>query len=580
MIRRRANNEDVERALREMALFLEMEEVPFKPAAYRRAAYAVAALDRPLWDLYEEGGARALRALPGIGKGIADRVAGMLEKGRMADLDALRKRTPVDILALTAIEGVGPKRARAFWKALNVRTVEDLQHAASEGRIRTLPHFGERSEQRIAEAIQFYQEAAGRRPLGEALGVARRIEGALRGVTGVVEVAVAGSIRRHRETVGDLDVVVAAEAGEGASAAFRSLPEVQSVLAHGPAKTLVRLSNGVDADLRVVDPESFGAALMYFTGSKAHNVALRRIARSQGLKLNEYGLFRGARRIAGRTEEEIYVGLGLTWVPPEMREDTGEVELASKNALPAILRADDIRGDLQVHTDWTDGSASIGRMARAARELGREYIAITDHTRDLTMTGGLDEDGLRAQAKEIRKVDRELEGIRVLAGAEVNIRADGTLDVDDDVLAELDFVGAAIHSHFDQPRSVVTRRIVRAIANPHVDILFHPMARSLGRRRAVAADFEAVIEACIRTGTVLEIDAQPERLDLSDSLARRAVEAGARIAIDSDAHTTDELRHIESYGVGVARRGWVQPEHVINTLPVDDMLAALKQGPP
>jgi len=574
-IRRRIGNDEVERALREMALFLEMDEVPFKPAAYRRAAYGVAALDRPLAELYEEGGSKALRECPGVGEGIAERIAEMLERRRIADLEALRKKTPVDILALTGIEGVGPKRARALWKALEVRTVEDLERAASQGRIRAVPGFGERSEKRIAEALAFYQEAAGRRPLGEALAVARRIEEALGQTRNGVRVAVAGSIRRHRETVGDLDVVVAAKSGGQVSQAFESLPEVRSVLAHGPTKTLVRLLNGMDADLRVVDPESFGAALLYFTGSKAHNVALRRIARSRGLKLNEYGLFRGRRRVAGRTEEEVYAALGLSWIPPEMREDTGEVELAGKNAVPTVVSAEDIRGDLQVHTNWTDGSDSIDSMARAALELGREYIVITDHTRDLGMARGLDEARLRKQVKEIRRVDREIEGIRVLAGVEVNIRADGTLDVDDDVLSELDVVGAAVHSHFEQPRSEITRRLARAIENPHVDVLFHPMGRALGRRKAVAADFEEVIEACVATGTILEIDSQPERLDLSDSLVRRAVEAGARIAIDSDAHTPEELWFVELYGVGVARRGWVPPHRVVNTLGVDEMLASL-----
>jgi DNA polymerase (family 10) len=575
-IRRRISNDQVERALREIALFLEMDDVPFKPTAYRRAAYGVASLDRPLEELYDEGGPEALRECPGVGEGIAERIAEMIERGRIADLEALRKKTPVDILALTGIEGVGPKRVRALWKALKVRTVEDLERAASEGLIRGVPGFGARSEKRIAEALAFYQEAAGRRPLGEALAVARRIEEAL-GRTGGdrARVAVAGSIRRHRETVGDLDIVVAAESGDDVSRVFESLPEVRSVLAHGPTKTLVRLSNGMDADLRVVDPGSFGAALLYFTGSKAHNVALRKIARSRGLKLNEYGLFRGRHRIAGRTEEDVYAALGLSWIPPEMREDTGEVELARKKAVPPVVSAGDIRGDLQVHTNWTDGSDSIESMARAALELGREYIVVTDHTRDLGMARGLDEARLRKQMKEIRRVDRELEGIRVLAGAEVNIRADGTLDADDDVLSELDVVGAAVHSHFEQPRSEITRRLVRAIENPHVDVLFHPMGRALGRRKAVAADFEEVIEACVGAGTILEIDSQPERLDLSDYLVRRAVEAGAQIAIDSDAHTPDELRYIELYGVGVARRGWAPPDRVVNTLGPDEMLASL-----
>ncbi len=577
---RGTSNADVAKALREMALFLEMGDVPFKPQAYEKAAYAVSALDKPLAELLAEGGVQALDALPGIGKGIARRIARMIETGTMADLDALRKKTPIDVLALTAIEGVGVKKAEALWRALEIRTVADLKRAAKEGRIRALPHFGERSEQRILESVDFYEEAGGRRPLGEVLELAHRIESALAKVAGVADAAVAGSIRRRCETVGDVDVLVAAGRAERVSKAFESMPAVQAVLAHGPTKTLVRLTNGMDADLRVVKPESFGAALLYFTGSKAHNIALRKIAQKRGLKLNEYGLFRGDRALAARTEEEVYKSLGLAWVPPEMREDRGEVDLAEKNRLPRLIEAGDIRGDLQIHTSWTDGSSTIEAMARAAQALGREYIVITDHTRDLAMTGGLDEAGLRSQVKEIRKVDRALSGMRVLAGAEVNIRPDGALDVGDEVLAELDLVGAAIHSHFDQPRAEATRRVVRAVENPHVDVLFHPLGRALGRRRALEFDFEAVLEACLRTGTVLEIDAQPERLDLPDVLVSAAIQAGARIAVDSDAHTVDELRFLESFGLGVARRAWVEKKHVINTLPVGDLLGMLNDRQP
>ena len=576
MGRRRPSNADIARALREMALFLEMDEVPFKPQAFERAAYAVTAVDRPLVEIHAEGGEKALAQLPGIGKGIAARIASLIETGRMADLEAFRRRTPIDVLQLTAVEGIGPRKARTLWQSLGVRDLAGLKRAAKDGRIRGIPHFGARSEARILEAITFHEEAAGRRPLGEVLEIAHRIESALSRVRGVETAAVAGSIRRRRETIGDVDILVASGDPGRAAGAFASLPEVRAVLAQGPTQTLVRLSNGMDADLRVLPPESFGSALLYFTGSKAHNVALRRIAQRKGLKLNEYGLFRDDRRIAGRTEEEVYEALHLAWIPPEMREDSGEVDLAVQGRLPAVLAPEDIRGDLQVHTSWTDGTASIEAMARAARRLGREYVVITDHTRDLAMTGGLDEQGLRKQVAEVREVDHDLGGIRVLAGAEVNIRADGSLDIAGELLSSLDLVGAAVHSHFDQPRAVMTRRILRAIENPDVDVLFHPLGRALGRRRAIDIDFEAVLRACIRTGTILEIDAQPERLDLPDALVRAATRAGARIAVDSDAHTPDELRYLETFGVGVARRGWAGPGHVINTLPVDEMLGSLK----
>jgi DNA polymerase (family 10) len=575
---RRPSNAEVAKALRELALFLEMDEVPFKPQAFEKAAYAVTAVDRPLAEIHAEGGEQALAELPGIGKGIAARIGELIETGRMRDLEAFRKRTPIDVLELTAVEGIGPRKARALWKALGVRTVADLAAAAKQGRIRGIPRFGERSERKIGEAVAFHQEAAGRRPLGEVLEIAHRIEAALSGVRGVAQVAVAGSIRRHRETIGDVDVLVVAREPERAADAFASLPDVQAVMARGPTKVMVRLSNGMDADLRVLAPESFGAALLYFTGSKAHNVALRKVAQGKGLKLNEYGLFRGERAIAGRTEEEVYEALGMGWIPPEMREDSGEVELALEGRLPAVVEPGDIRGDLQVHTRWTDGLATVEAMARAARKLGREYLVITDHTRDLAMTGGLDEGRLREQVAEIREVDRRLGGIRVLAGVEVNIRPDGSLDLDGEALAPLDLVGAAVHSHFDLPRAEMTRRLLRAVEDPNVDVLFHPLARAIGHRRPIDVDFDAVLRACLRTGTVLEIDAQPERLDLPDALVRKAVEAGARIAIDSDAHTQDELRYVETFGVGVARRGWAGRGQVLTALPAEEMLASLRRG--
>lgn len=575
--RPRPGNDEVARALREMALFLEMDGVAFKPQAYEKAAYAVSALEQPLTALYDEGGRAAVERVPGIGKGIAGRIAGMLETGTLADLEDLRARTPIDVLELTQVEGIGARKARALWQALGVANVADLERAAREGRIRDLPHFGRRSEQRIIEGIAFRAEAAGRRPLGDVLDLAGRIEAQLGAVPGVVQAVVAGSIRRRRETIGDVDVLVATDSALAVTGAFASLAEVQAIMARGPTKTLVRLINGMDADLRVLAPESFGAALIYFTGSKAHNVALRRIAIKAGLKLNEYGLFRGTQVVSSRTEEEVYQALGMSFIPPELREDTGEIERARSGPLPRLIEAGDIRGDLQVHSSWTDGSASIEDMARAARALGREYIAITDHAPDLPVTGGLTPEKLRAQRDEVRRVNEVLgpEGIQVLCGVEANIRPDGSLDLPPEALGELDLVGAAIHSHFDQSRDEMTRRVLRAVENPAVHLLFHPMCRALGRRRAVDLDIEAVVLACLETGTILEIDAQPRRLDLPDVLARTAAQAGVRIAVDSDAHTPGELRFVDSFGVGVARRAWLEAPQVVNTLPLAGLRAAL-----
>lgn len=575
---RRVSNAEVSRALREMALFLEMDAVPFKPRAYEKAALAVDAQDRPLAELDAESGVRGIDRLPSVGRHIAEKIHELLTTGRIGELERLRARTPVDVLGLTAVEGLGPKGVRVLHDELGIRDLAGLAKACREQRVRELPHFGAKSEQNLLRGIELLAHSAGRQLLGLVLPVARDIEARLRGFRGVSRAAVAGSVRRRKETVGDLDFVVCARDPRAVGRAFAAMPEVAHVYGRGATKVMVRLASGMDADLRLVPEASFGAALCYFTGSRAHNVSLRRIAQARGLKLNEYGLFRGRRRLAGRSEEEVYAALDLAWVPPELREDAGEIEQAAQGRLPRLIEHGDLRGDLQIQTDWTDGSASVEEMVDAARKLGLEYIAITDHTRDLAMARGNDEKRLLEQAAAVRKLDRRLRGFRVLAGAEVNIREDGSLDVADAALARLDVVGAALHSHFHQSRAAATRRVIRALENPHVDVLFHPTARSIGRREPVDLDMDAVIAAAVRTGTVLEIDAMPDRLDLRDELVRKAVDAGARLAIDSDAHQPAHLAYADALGVAVARRGWARRADVVNARPVEDCLARLKDG--
>jgi DNA polymerase (family 10) len=496
----------------------------------------------------------------------------------MADLERLRARTPVDVLGLTAIEGLGPKGVRVLHEELGIRSLRDLERACRAHRVRELPHFGAKSEERILHGIGLLAGTAGRELLGHVLPLAREIEARLRDLPGVEHAAVAGSVRRRKETIGDLDFLVTAREPEKVGRAFAAMPEVAHVHARGETKVLVRLASGMDADLRVVPEASFGAALCYFTGSKAHNLALRRIALGRKLKLNEYGLFRGKRRLAGATEEEVYEALGLEWVPPELREDAGEIEAAARRRLPALIGYGELRGDLQIQTDWTDGSASIEEMVEAARALGLEYIAITDHTRDLAMTGGSDEKRLLEQARAIHELNRKLRRFRVLSGAEVNIREDGSLDIADEALAQLEVVGAAIHSHFRQGRAEATRRAIRALENPHVDVFFHPTARSIGHREPVDLDIDAVVAAAVRTGTVLEIDAMPDRLDLRDEYVRKAVSAGALLAVDSDAHQPAHLAYADELGVAVARRGWARRADVVNALPVSKCLAHLKDA--
>ncbi|MBI3058091.1 MAG: DNA polymerase/3'-5' exonuclease PolX, partial [Deltaproteobacteria bacterium] len=509
-------NTELAQIFREIALYLEMKEEPFKPRAYEKVAYSLEALEEPVGEIYRRGGVKALRAIPGVGQAIAEKIEEVIQTGRLRYYEELKKELPVDVRGLTAIEGIGPKSVKLLYEKLAIKTAADLEKAARAGKIRGLPHFGEKMEQKILKGIEFLKQGSGRFPLGSALPLIGEIEQRLRELPEVEEVVVAGSTRRWKETIGDADILAISRKPEKVMEFFVSMSEVMHVQGQGKTKSTVKLKNGMDVDLRVVPKESFGAALNYFTGSKDHNVALRKIAQEKGLKLNEYGLFRGNKRIAGRTEEEIYKALGLAFIPPELRENQGEIEAAQKGELPNLVGYRDLRGDLQTQTTWTDGANSIEEMAGEAKRLGLEYIAITDHTKGLAMTGGSDEKKLLKQMAEIDKINRSLQGITILKGAEVNINKDGTLDIKDEVLARLDVVGIAVHSHFNLPRREMTERIVKAMRNPHADILFHPTGRVIQKREPYDVDMDALIKTAKVTGTVLEIDAYPDRLDLKD----------------------------------------------------------------
>jgi len=571
------SNADIARILREIAVYLDMDSVPFKPRAYEKAAYAVEALDEPLAEIFHCGGFKAICEVPGIGKSIGEKISVLLQTGSLAYYEELRSKTPVDLGRLTAIDGLGPKMIKVLYHELGIKTLDDLETAALAGKIRTLPHFGEKSEQKILKGISFVKKSTGRFVLGAILPLIKAIEARLRQLPGVKRTAVAGSIRRWKETVGDGDILVISAKPEAVMDFVVQMPEVVHVHGKGPTKSSVKLSTGMDLDVRVVPEESFGAALNYFTGNKDHNVALRRLALARKLKLNEYGIFRGDRAIAGKTEEEVYAVLGLPYIPPELRENRGEIEAAFAGELPKLIEYGDLRGDLQIQTTWTDGQNSIEEMVAEAKRLGREYIAITDHTKSLAMTGGSDEEKLGQQMAAIDKLNRKLDGITVLKGAEVNINKDGTLDIEDETLAQLDVVGVAVHSHLNLSREEMTRRVIRAMENPHADILFHPTNRILNRREPVDLDIDAVIAAAKRTGTVLEIDAYPDRLDLKDEHVRKAVAAGVKLAIDTDAHNTAHLPYLE-FGVATARRGWARKADVINTKPLKAFLACLKRA--
>jgi len=581
-------NQEIAKILQEMAILYEMEGVEFKPRAYERAALGVESTGEDIGELYKKGGTGALKKIPGVGEGIAQHLKEFFEKGHFREYERLKKKNPVNITELAAVEGVGPKMVKALWEKLRIRTLADLEKAARAGKIRKLPRFGEKSEQKILKGIEFLKKSGGRQVLGFMLPEIRSLEEMIRSFPEVEEAVVAGSVRRRRETIGDIDILATSSKPGRVMDRFLGLPFIAHVYGKGETKTNVRLKNGLDADIRVVPKESFGAALNYFTGSKDHNIALREIAIKKGWKLNEYGLFAGSptsrgksdfqKLIAGRTEEEIYEKLGVRYIEPEMREQSGELDAARENRLPKLIGYGDLKGDLQTQTEWTDGENSIEEMAKAAMEQGLEYIAITDHTKSLAMTGGADEKKLLKQTGEIDALNRKFKSLKkfkILKGAEVNIGKDGSLDIKDEVLAKLDVVGAAVHSHFSLARDVQTKRLIRAMEDPHVDIIFHLTGRVINRREPIDLDIDEIIKAAKRTGTILEINAYPDRLDIKDEYIRKCVEAGVKMSIDSDAHSKGHFKMLE-HGIAQARRGWAEKKDIINAWQLEKMLGFLK----
>jgi len=572
-------NEEIAKILYEIGEYLEMKGVAFKPRAYEKAGYAVENLEEEVSEIYKKGGLKAVEDIPGVGVSIAEKIEELIKTGRLKYYERLKKSLPVKVGELSAIEGIGPKMIFKLYKKLNVKDVKSLEKAAKAGKVAKLEGFGKKSEEKILKGIEFLRSSGGRFLLGAVLPLVKSIEERLKNLKEVDRVAVAGSIRRMQETIGDLDILITSEQPEKIMKYFVSMPEVVHIYSEGDTKTMVRLKNGMDADLRVVPDRSFGAALQYFTGDKRHNITLRILAEKRGYKLNEYGLWRGKKLIAGKTEEEIYKALKMATPPPEIRTDSGEIQAALKNKLPKLINYEDVKGDLQVTTNWTDGDSSIEEMAKAAREAGLEYIAITDHTKSLAMTGGLDEKRLLQQMKEIDKLNSQFvihnSRFRILKGAEVNILKDGSLDIKDAVLAKLDIVGIAVHSHFNLPREEQTHRIVKAMKNKNADILFHPTGRLIQKRAPYDVDVLEIIKAAKETKTVLEIDADPNRLDLKDEYIKKAIEAGVKLAIDTDAHSKSSFHFLE-FGIAQARRGWAKKSDIINARPWPEMLKLLK----
>jgi DNA polymerase (family 10) len=578
------SNAAIAEILREIGEYLDMQKVPFKPRAYEKAAQVIDGLEEEVSETYKIGGVKALLQIPGVGASIAGAIEELIKTGKIKQYEDLKKSTPVRLDQLAKVEGLGPKSIEQLYRELGIKNLADLEKAAKAGKIAALAGFGKKSEEKILKNIGFAEQSGQRFILGYMLPRIRSIAARLEKVPGVKKVTPAGSARRRRETIGDVDILAVAEskkATEAAMKTFVSMPDVVNVIAEGPTKSSVKLRAGINVDLRVVPAESYGAALNYFTGSKDHNVALRRIAVSKNWKLSEWGLFdiKGGKEkmIAGASEQEVYAKFGMDYIEPELRENTGEIEAARSHTLPKLIGFNDLQGDLQTQTDWTDGSASIEEMARAALAKGLHYIVITDHTKRLAMTGGLDEKRLLKQMAEIDRVNKKLGGkIKVLKGTECDILKDGTLDLPDSILSKLDVVGVSVHSYFNLPRAEQTARVLRAIDNPHVDILFHPTGRIINRRPPIELDIDAVLALAKKTKTVMEVNSFPERSDLKDEYVRKAVDRGVKLAIDSDGHSLAHFALLEN-GIAVARRGWAEKKDVVNAWPLEKMLSCLKK---
>ena len=564
-------NEGIAALLREYA---ELAQITggdvFRARNYEKAARSVRGWGDDIGPL----DARALRAIPGVGASIAAKIAEYRDTGTIEALEELRAQIPPGVLELTRVPGLGPKRALQLNRDLGVESVEDLAAAITAGRLDELAGFGAKSGERIASGIEVYRQGRERVLLDVASQTATTMVAVLSAAPGCQRCAYAGSLRRMRETIGDVDILAAADDSAPLMAAFVAQPEVAAVIASGPTKTSIRTAAGLQVDLRVVQLDAWGAALQYFTGSTAHNVAVRQIAVRSKLRLSEYGLFEveTGELIVSRTEEEVYARLGLAWVPPTMREDHGEIEAAAKGQIPRLVQENDLKGDLHTHTDLTDGVASLDDMVAAAARRGYEYYAITDHAPNLVMQRMTDEKML-AQRDRVRALAADPE---LLHGTELNIAPDGSVDWDEDFLSGFDLCVASVHSHFDQPRAEMTRRFIVACENPRVNVIGHPTTRRMGRRPPVDVDFGELFRACARTGTALEVNASPQRLDLPSDHIRAARDAGVKFAIDSDAHSVSDLGNMP-YGVGTAQRGWLTPDDVINTWPLDKLRAFLRK---
>ncbi len=568
-------NYEVASLLRNIAQLLEIkEEMVFKIRAYEKAALVIENLDEDIEEVWKKG---KLDDIPGVGEALTKKISEFLETGKLEYYEKLKKAVPVNMEELGSVSGLGPKTIMKLYKKLNVKNIKDLEKAAKKHKIQKIEGLGPIVEENILKSIEFAKASGKRFLLGTALDIAEEIKNKFKKLKDVNKIEVAGSLRRKKETIGDIDILITSKNPGKVMDFFTKMDDIEDVLAKGPTKASVRLE-GIQADLRVLPEKTYGAALLYFTGSKQHNIALRKIAIKKGMKLSEYGLFnkKTNKLLAGKTEEECYKKLGLKYIEPEIREEEGEIEAAFKGKLPKLIGYNDIKSDLQMHTKWSDGSNTIMEMALAAKKLGFGYICITDHVGDtFKIANSLNEKRIKKQRKEIDKINNKIKNFTVLQGGEVNIKSDGSLDMKDSVLRNLDIVLAAIHSGFKNPKEKITQRLVKAMENEHVDIIAHPFGRLLSTRPAYEMDFDRILGKAKQTKTILEINAYPERLDLNDVHVRAAVKSKIKLSIGTDAHEASELRY-HKLGIATARRGWTTKKDVINTYSVKDMLKLLK----
>jgi DNA polymerase (family X) len=600
-----SKNSEVAKIFREIAFILQTADekksdpnIIFKIRSYNKAADEIQNLSSEIGEIYKKDKLKGLLKIPSIGKAIATKLEEYITTGKIHYYDELKEKLPVDVSQFFGLEGIGPKTIKTLYSNLGIKNIPDLEKAALEGKIRSIPGFSQKKEELILKKIQFFKKSGGRRLIGEVYPLVRRIEERLSGNTGVKQAVAVGSFRRMKETIGDIDYlvsVISQKDGNNIIDYFVNMPEVKEIIGRGSSKAFVKLNNGIDADLLVVPEESFGAAMQYFTGSKEHGVAMRKIAISKGLRLNEWGVFdKQNHRVAGATEEDVYRVLGLEWIPPEMREDRGELKIAKigkkgiekkdRVRFSQLIAYDDLKGDLQVHSNYTDGTMSIEEMALNARDrFGLSYIAISDHTKSLRLTNGLDEKQLLNQANTIAEINDKIKinnnsknkHFRILSSAEVNILKDGSLDISNNVLDKLDIVGAAVHSHFSLPIESQTARLISAAQNPSIDIIFHPTGRIINQREGYPINISKLIEIANKSNTILEIDAHYNRLDLKDEFIRMAIENNVKLVIDSDAHHPLHYAFLR-FGIGQARRGWAKKSDILNTLSAKELLDSLK----